>query len=327
MSAADIDAIKSYFDRTTAYTPIATQVKANFLSWYASLTWLDKQLPSNTTKASNDRNAFNIANARTEAEGQSVKTVIETGFKPPEPGFFQPASLASSANTPEGQKLKKGIVPQEVKKQAVTAVSKNVADTQPILKKGVGSKASPNAAVKRWQAIVGVKADGIFGPGTEAATKTWQTAHGLPATGIVDQKTWFVALKPKASAESPDPLTPETKAAEEVIKTAVAEVTKKIPAKPVPPKPTPLPAGAPAASGPVPTTAIMTASAIPGWSQVSAALAQIPMWLKVFTGVIAVGGVGMAVVSSNPKLASKGKSYIRRAGKRNKKFLKSVGFR
>jgi hypothetical protein len=47
--------------------------------------------------------------------------------------------------------------------------------------------------VKRWQAIIGVTADGIFGPGTEAATKAWQTKFGLTADGIVGPKSWAAA--------------------------------------------------------------------------------------------------------------------------------------
>lgn len=42
-------------------------------------------------------------------------------------------------------------------------------------------------AVRRWQQIVGVPADGIFGSHTEDATKSWQLEHGLPVTGAVCQ--------------------------------------------------------------------------------------------------------------------------------------------
>ena len=47
--------------------------------------------------------------------------------------------------------------------------------------------------VTRWQTIIGVTADGAFGPGTEAATKAWQAARGLVADGIVGQKCWEAA--------------------------------------------------------------------------------------------------------------------------------------
>ena len=43
--------------------------------------------------------------------------------------------------------------------------------------------------VKDVKEIVGVKADGHFGPGTEAAVKKWQAANGLVADGIVGRGT------------------------------------------------------------------------------------------------------------------------------------------
>lgn len=46
------------------------------------------------------------------------------------------------------------------------------------------------APVREWQKVVGVKADGYFGPSTVSATKKWQKAHGLAADGIVGPKTW-----------------------------------------------------------------------------------------------------------------------------------------
>lgn len=43
--------------------------------------------------------------------------------------------------------------------------------------------------VKRLQEILGLKADGKFGPATEAALKSWQAKNGLEADGIAGQKT------------------------------------------------------------------------------------------------------------------------------------------
>src|SRR5205085_10327210 len=51
----------------------------------------------------------------------------------------------------------------------------------------VGSKGDE---VKKVQEKLGLKADGIFGAGTEKAVKTWQAAHGLTADGIVGAATW-----------------------------------------------------------------------------------------------------------------------------------------
>ena len=50
-------------------------------------------------------------------------------------------------------------------------------------------------AVAVWQIIVGAKADGDFGPVTEANTVKWQKAHGLTGDGIVGAKSWAEGLK------------------------------------------------------------------------------------------------------------------------------------
>ncbi len=49
---------------------------------------------------------------------------------------------------------------------------------------------STGPAVTTWQKVIGVTADGQFGPNTLAATKTWQSAHGLVADGVVGPLTW-----------------------------------------------------------------------------------------------------------------------------------------
>ena len=49
-----------------------------------------------------------------------------------------------------------------------------------------GSKGSEVVALQK---VIGVRADGDFGPGTEAALKKWQKSKGLPTTGIVDPTT------------------------------------------------------------------------------------------------------------------------------------------
>ena len=68
----------------------------------------------------------------------------------------------------------------------------------PVLKRRAGSggrsragrsRSERGGGVRALQRKVGVTADGVFGPGTEAAVKRWQRRHGLVADGIVGPQT------------------------------------------------------------------------------------------------------------------------------------------
>lgn len=64
-------------------------------------------------------------------------------------------------------------------------------------------------AVSRWQLILGVKADGLFGPVTHARTVEWQRARGLKDDGVVGPATWSAALDYSAAVASPPRKTPQ----------------------------------------------------------------------------------------------------------------------
>ena len=65
----------------------------------------------------------------------------------------------------------------------------------PVLKRRGGersarrSRSDRGGGVRALQRRIGVAADGVFGPGTEAALKRWQEAHGLVADGIAGPQT------------------------------------------------------------------------------------------------------------------------------------------
>ena len=83
----------------------------------------------------------------------------------------------------------------------------------PVLKRRGGersarrSRSDRGGGVRALQRRIGVAADGVFGPGTEAALKRWQGAHGLVADGIAGPQTRAElglgpgpVLKPRGSA-------------------------------------------------------------------------------------------------------------------------------
>lgn len=76
--------------------------------------------------------------------------------------------------------------------------------TDPVLRKG-----SKGDDVRRLQTLLGIKADGDFGPATEKAVKAFQSARGLGSDGVVGLYTWR-ALKaaPKIATVS-SPISPK----------------------------------------------------------------------------------------------------------------------
>jgi hypothetical protein len=86
--------------------------------------------------------------------------------------------------------LSKGGVVSETSAPAAKPAAKKPAAFKP-LKNG-----SKGAGVKTIQTLLGIKADGSFGPGTAKAVQDFQKKAGLPTTGIVDQAT-LKALKAK----------------------------------------------------------------------------------------------------------------------------------
>lgn len=73
---------------------------------------------------------------------------------------------------------------------AAPTVKRYAVSTQlPIIKNG-----SVGTCVKIWQQIIGVTADGEFGPNTLAKTKTFQSQHKCDADGEVGPQTWAAGL-------------------------------------------------------------------------------------------------------------------------------------
>ena len=62
--------------------------------------------------------------------------------------------------------------------------------TAPVSASAMLKRGSRGADVIRLQQILGITADGQFGPATDAAVKKFQAARGLVADGIVGPATW-----------------------------------------------------------------------------------------------------------------------------------------
>lgn len=60
-------------------------------------------------------------------------------------------------------------------------------------------------AVATVQRILGLTADGVFGPGTEAAVQAFQASRGLTADGVVGRDTWAALVAKHAPEPQPVP--------------------------------------------------------------------------------------------------------------------------
>jgi hypothetical protein len=87
-------------------------------------------------------------------------------------------------------------------RRAVDAADKAVSEWSSIqpettyytLRRGSGYTDGHAEAVKALQRALGLVADGLFGPGTEAAVRAFQQRAGLVCDGVVGPKTWQVVL-------------------------------------------------------------------------------------------------------------------------------------
>ena len=144
--------------------------------------------------------------------------------------------------------------------------------------------------VKRWQAIIGVKSDGVFGPATTTGTKLWQKAHGLQDDGVVGPNTWAKALTLVTPTIKP---TPAAVAAQTVAVTANAAVTAAAAIKPPKPAVTSLPSPITETITKTKKIVIERAAAVSERAaavkaQAVARVKDAPLWQKIF-GSVAVG--------------------------------------
>ncbi len=193
----DMDAINRYMRTTNIVSNSAFPIKDDFIRWWDMLDNWDKTLSGDAYDEARTRmNKFNLANVRTEEERANVVRVITTGISTEEmQGKKKPPVLSTGevGSQVTGRKSTTGTM-------ATTKTATGATATSPVMPTiRQGSSGDP---VKKWQSIIGVTADGKFGPATAAATKKWQSSHGLTADGIVGPATWAKAVPVAAPTPS-----------------------------------------------------------------------------------------------------------------------------
>lgn len=192
----DMDAINVYMRSKVIVNNAAYAIKDDFIRWWDNLSWYDKQWGGPAfDEARTRRNKFNLANVKNESERKAVEQVITTGMTAEEmQGKKRPMTFAT------------GEVGTQTVKPSTTGTMAPTTAIPATIRQG-----SKGDAVKQWQGLIGVAADGNFGPQTAAATKAWQKTHNLTADGVVGPMTWAAAL-PKQETPFRRPDEPETPA-------------------------------------------------------------------------------------------------------------------
>ena len=280
MSAADIDAINDFFNRTTANTTAARGDQSEWTGWYKNLSFFDKMTDSTLMDANAKRDRFNIDNGTPPIP--SVPLTAE------EAKYFLDMPVVDVT----------GMSPEDAQKAVWNSKPNSPQPVSLTVKRTTIKEGSSGDNVKEWQRIVGgIAVDGKFGATTTAATKKWQTAHNLKADGIVGPLTWGAAYGdlPKLNPEVPSVSTAASAASAQgpavMGKTypVSTEVTK--PATVVTPAKTVAPVIHPTGLINPPTTVpqpVIQASMF-GWFD------AMPTWLKWVTGLIVAGGVGYGI--------------------------------
>lgn len=300
MSAADIEAINEYINRTTASTTAARADQAAWQSWYKNLSFFDKMSDSTLQDAYAKRDRFNIDN--------NTPPIPSVPLTKEEADYFLNMPIVDVT----------GLSPEEAQKKVWSAKPVSPQPTSLTVSRATIRQGSKGESVKEWQRIVGgIAVDGSFGPATVTATKNWQKAHGLTADGVVGPQTWGTAYGdlPKLQPEKPAESTDASKKAAEgpavvgktydvapppatgtTVKTTPKATATKVATKPtVTAKPaTPKPPTSSATSTIVPqplTTGSALASMLPTFS--------VPTWAKWVAGVLAVVGFGYGIKYHN----------------------------
>lgn len=188
----DLKAINDFFLRTPARNANAEQSKSNWIRWYSNLGTVDRNFNSAVlADAINRRTSFNALNGSPEDPTTSERSVT-----PEEREFFTnyPTVNVTGMTADAAQKAAwtKSTSVVDVIKSAVKGATPNATVSLPSQKPTLRQGSTGNAVVE-WQAIIGVKPDGKFGPATTAATKVWQKNRALVPDGVVGIASWTAA--------------------------------------------------------------------------------------------------------------------------------------
>lgn len=280
----DAEAVFRMMQSVTPKTDKAATLRAQFLTWYKQSSWYDKNFSQSWYDEMRSRkNAFNIANAVTEADKALVTRVLTTGMTAEEmQGKPRPAI-----------DVKTGLVGTALKKPpAVPVVGGNPSFTRN-LKKGLQGE-----DVKKWQTFLGLTPPtGYFDALTDTRTREYQKKNGLTVDGIVGPKTLKQAF-PVAKAPFAEPGVTQQQVVSSIKIPTSGGSSQKPSATPASPSVSTKPASSPQAKTPASDSLPATSTPAVLKAGMLGGITKLPLWAKL-TGVgLALGATGAAILGA-----------------------------
>jgi peptidoglycan hydrolase-like protein with peptidoglycan-binding domain len=198
----DFNAIKKYFTQAVPKTANGATTRTTFLSWAPTVSTLlgtsDKDL--STAKLYRDQfNGYEFAKAVASQKDQPQLTDEEKDY------FVNKIPVVNTTGM-TAEQAHAAVWTKQANAPAVPA-SLGGPTTAAAQKHATIRQGSKGQDVKDWQAIIGIKSDGVFGAQTATLTKTWQKNHGLKDDGVVGPATWSKAYEVATPMGQPMPST------------------------------------------------------------------------------------------------------------------------
>jgi len=175
-NAKQLQVIYDDVSRTAAITPMSINDKNAFFGWYKALAPNVKTQDRTILEARRRQGSFKAHNIPPKPTTSGVL------------GITRPTAARTATVT----------APSAKAPMQSADIASAVQSSRPTIREG-----STGPAVQEWQRIIGVSADGKFGPNTKAKTIEWQKRNGLTADGVVGPATWGKALMGAGYAPAP----------------------------------------------------------------------------------------------------------------------------
>jgi peptidoglycan hydrolase-like protein with peptidoglycan-binding domain len=200
-NSEDLKAIKVFFDNARPKFQSAADLKIAFEKWEPTVSHFLGVSDDDMARARRYRDDFHKANGEKPLPQGQQLTAAEAEYFQNMPVVDVTHKTASEAHADIW--TRKGNAPLPPPESHWLSTGLGIA--RKVLRLGMQDK-NTETDIKDWQNVIGVKADGKFGPNTKAVTIKWQAARGIKADGIVGASSWEAAVRSGKATEEAAPV-------------------------------------------------------------------------------------------------------------------------